>query len=398
MKPRDRILDAAMTVFRRHGFRRSSIEQAAEAAGLTRQALYHHFESKEALFRAVIERLHETALAAEIAAANASEKAGGGLADILIAGVTARLRQLIASLDGSPHIEELFSEHLTQARDLYQKYAGLYVAQVLSTIERVCRKQRLALADGMTPPKLAHYLEMAINGAKSAYPAMQPADAFLDTLTTMTRMLVAGAVTPLPKPSTAARSPPPGRLSRKSPLAKNLEVANEHDDDQRPSRPPARRSRRASGRCHSGRSRAHRYQARMRGRRVRRLHRAGGRCAGGELPDAGARRRRHLGDDGRRHRRRHSCIRCRKPSWRTTRCNAGSARRASSSRPPRFAIHGAATKGTAIPSREEIGAALSGHLCRCGAYDGIFNAVAAACAGQFDGSESPRRASRRAPR
>ena len=44
-------------------------------------------------------------------------------------------------------------------------------------------------------------------------------------------------------------------------------------------------------------------------------------------------------------------------------------------------------KGTATPSREEIGAALSGHLCRCGAYDGIFNAVAAACAGQFDGAE-----------
>ncbi len=42
-------------------------------------------------------------------------------------------------------------------------------------------------------------------------------------------------------------------------------------------------------------------------------------------------------------------------------------------------------KGTATPSREEIGAALSGHLCRCGAYDGIFRAVAEACAGHFDG-------------
>ena len=75
MGPRTRILDAAMLVFRRQGFRRSSIEQAAEAAGLTRQALYHHFKSKEALFRAVIERLHEDALAAEIAAAGAAEKA-----------------------------------------------------------------------------------------------------------------------------------------------------------------------------------------------------------------------------------------------------------------------------------------------------------------------------------
>jgi AcrR family transcriptional regulator len=199
MKPRDRILDAAMTVFRRHGFRRSSIEQAAEAAGLTRQALYHHFKSKEALFRAVIERLHESALAAEIAAANVEEKAGSSLADILIAAVTARLRQFIASFDGSPHIEELFSEHLTQARDLYQKYAGLYAAHGAATIERVCRKQRLSLAEGMTPEELARCVEMAINGAKSVNPGMQPADAFLGDFTTMARTLVAGAVVDLPK-------------------------------------------------------------------------------------------------------------------------------------------------------------------------------------------------------
>jgi len=48
--------------------------------------------------------------------------------------------------------------------------------------------------------------------------------------------------------------------------------------------------------------------------------------------------------------------------------------------------------GTATPSREEIGAALSGHLCRCGAYDGIFRSVADACSGRFDGDHvtSPR--------
>ena len=79
----------------------------------------------------------------------------------------------------------------------------LYAAHGAATIERVCRKQRLALADGMTPQKLAQCLEMAINGAKSAHPAMQPADAFVDALTTMARMLVAGAVTPLPKLASA---------------------------------------------------------------------------------------------------------------------------------------------------------------------------------------------------
>ena len=51
-----------------------------------------------------------------------------------------------------------------------------------------------------------------------------------------------------------------------------------------------------------------------------------------------------------------------------------------------------AARGTATPSREEIGAALSGHLCRCGAYEGIFRALAEACAGHFDAGDivSPR--------
>ena len=44
------------------------------------------------------------------------------------------------------------------------------------------------------------------------------------------------------------------------------------------------------------------------------------------------------------------------------------------------------------PGREEIAAALSGHLCRCGAYGNIYEAVAGACAGEFEGpmADGPR--------
>jgi AcrR family transcriptional regulator len=216
MTPRDRILDAAMLVFRRQGFRRSSIEQAAEAAGLTRQALYHHFKSKEALFRAVIERLYEEAFAAETAAAAAVEKAGGGLADILVASVTAKLRQMAFSLDGSPHVEELFSEHLAQARDLYQKYATAFAGQRATTVARICRKHGLSLNGGMTPHDFARHIEMAINGTKSHYPAMQPADAFLKDLEIMLRTFVAGAVSPAKPPRAAAPKRVRKSTSRKS--------------------------------------------------------------------------------------------------------------------------------------------------------------------------------------
>jgi xanthine dehydrogenase YagR molybdenum-binding subunit len=39
--------------------------------------------------------------------------------------------------------------------------------------------------------------------------------------------------------------------------------------------------------------------------------------------------------------------------------------------------------------REEIARALCGHLCRCGAYPGIYQAVATACAGCHDGAATP---------
>jgi AcrR family transcriptional regulator len=192
--PQDRILDAAMRVFRRHGFRRSSIEQAAEEAGLTRQALYHHFSSKEALFRGAIERLYEQALAAEVAAAKAAEESDRDLADVIVAEIEARLGVLFAELEGSPHLEELFSEHLAQARDLYQNYSTRFGDEVAATIARVCRGRKLKLVAGVTVEELARCVEMAIHGTKSAYPSMQPADAFLKQLAVMLRMLIAGAM------------------------------------------------------------------------------------------------------------------------------------------------------------------------------------------------------------
>ncbi|MFG1851908.1 molybdopterin-dependent oxidoreductase [Actinomadura geliboluensis] len=51
-----------------------------------------------------------------------------------------------------------------------------------------------------------------------------------------------------------------------------------------------------------------------------------------------------------------------------------------------------AEHGTSEPSREQIAEALAGHLCRCGAYVGIYEAVAAACAGKHDdGTVTPAR-------
>ena len=50
------ILDAALEVFLRFGFKKTSMDDLARAAGLSRQGLYLHFPNKEVLFEAMVIR------------------------------------------------------------------------------------------------------------------------------------------------------------------------------------------------------------------------------------------------------------------------------------------------------------------------------------------------------
>ena len=52
---RDALLDAACGVFARFGFRKTSMDEVARAAGVSRQGLYLQFADKEALFRKAVE-------------------------------------------------------------------------------------------------------------------------------------------------------------------------------------------------------------------------------------------------------------------------------------------------------------------------------------------------------
>jgi TetR/AcrR family transcriptional repressor of mexJK operon len=53
---RQRILDAAIGLFARNGFVRTTTRVLAEAAGVTEMTLFRHFSGKEALFEAVVEQ------------------------------------------------------------------------------------------------------------------------------------------------------------------------------------------------------------------------------------------------------------------------------------------------------------------------------------------------------
>ena len=60
------VLDAAVGVFARFGYRKTSMEDVARAAGISRQGLYLSFANKEELFRRAVEHSLSTQLACAI--------------------------------------------------------------------------------------------------------------------------------------------------------------------------------------------------------------------------------------------------------------------------------------------------------------------------------------------
>lgn len=56
VRTRERLLDAAREAFAAHGYGGASVEAIAEAAGYTKGAFYSNFDSKEALFIALLRR------------------------------------------------------------------------------------------------------------------------------------------------------------------------------------------------------------------------------------------------------------------------------------------------------------------------------------------------------
>jgi TetR/AcrR family transcriptional regulator len=54
------ILEAALDIFSTHGFRGATIDEIAEAAGMSKPNLLYYFRTKEAMHRALIERVLDT--------------------------------------------------------------------------------------------------------------------------------------------------------------------------------------------------------------------------------------------------------------------------------------------------------------------------------------------------
>jgi AcrR family transcriptional regulator len=164
MDPKHAILRAAQVVFSRHGFRQTSMAMVAEEARLTRQALYHHFDSKEALFAALVDQLHESAVAA---AKEAAAQGGRDAADAVTQIVAAYHESFVESVAASPFATELVEESSRQCGAAITGHAKRFAKVLETAIAGLARAGRLTLR-GITARELTDMIAIAAKGVKVA--------------------------------------------------------------------------------------------------------------------------------------------------------------------------------------------------------------------------------------
>jgi TetR/AcrR family acrAB operon transcriptional repressor len=122
---RKNLLNAALAIFSRKGFESTRLEDIAQAAGVTRGAIYHHFGGKEELFIALL----DDASAISNKAIQQAVKEGGSLLQMLSRIIVYtfnlleddnRFRQVMALSISTTNLEELAKRKYKEAEDLVE--------------------------------------------------------------------------------------------------------------------------------------------------------------------------------------------------------------------------------------------------------------------------------------
>jgi AcrR family transcriptional regulator len=100
---RDQILQSAVKTICQYGYRRTSMEDIAKEAGVSRPAIYQHFKNKEAVAHAALEMVVAQALVEAAQAAALKEDPNQKLTAYLVAYMTFYYRLLFSG----PHVSEL---------------------------------------------------------------------------------------------------------------------------------------------------------------------------------------------------------------------------------------------------------------------------------------------------
>ncbi len=152
-KTRTEIIDAARKVFHEHGVTRSTLEKIAQAAGVTRGAVYWHFKDKAALFFAMREDMFRPMLERTDAVLFSPAFANP------LDAIEASLKEFFIVLDDSPSIRQVFEIFISRCEyvdefSTIQEEVGRPASEFLIKIEKMY--QRAADCGALLPTLSTH--------------------------------------------------------------------------------------------------------------------------------------------------------------------------------------------------------------------------------------------------
>jgi AcrR family transcriptional regulator len=156
---RRRLLDVALATFLRFGFRKTSMEEVARAAGLSRQGLYLHFATKDDLFGAVVRH----GLATGLDAAHAQLRNGDATLEARLVGAFDAWIGRFAGMLGGDVVD------LQEAIVQYGPQIAEHDEQFIEAVARVLRAAPVAAAYkpvGISARQLADTLAATARGLK----------------------------------------------------------------------------------------------------------------------------------------------------------------------------------------------------------------------------------------
>lgn len=161
---RRRILDAAEGVFMSYGFQRTTMDDIARAAEISRPALYQHFRNKTDIYRADARRRLEEA--AETAGARLAEN--GPFEARLVTAITDSIMALVQRFCATPHGEELLDLKNALAADLHAEWRQRMIAMIAGAIRAEAADKGVDLAArGLNAEGVAGVFLAGLEGLKA---------------------------------------------------------------------------------------------------------------------------------------------------------------------------------------------------------------------------------------
>ncbi|MGG6310230.1 TetR/AcrR family transcriptional regulator [Paenibacillus macerans] len=154
------ILSVALDVFFKYGYKRVSMNEIAEAAGISRAGLYLQFKNKEEVFNATILHYGDT-LIKEIVEGLSSKKTHED--KILYAFEVWSINNFNQSLN-SPEMKEITDSSFVFAQEALDASYNKLEVVLISILKS--RSESCGNPNSLSPEKLAHLLTSAMRGFK----------------------------------------------------------------------------------------------------------------------------------------------------------------------------------------------------------------------------------------